>query len=119
MRESALTDLLGIDGNQESRQSASVIWRKGDWRVGLTGLRISDFNEVLSNEELWRIPAMTTYNASVGYSFDVGDMRTSVRFAANNFTDERAPLADESFGFFSDAHSDWGRYYYLDVRMSF
>ena len=80
-----LGDLLGVDGNQESRQRVSAIWRNGDWRVGLSGLRISDFNEVLSNEQLWRIPAMTTYNASVDYSFDVSDVRTRVRFAVNNF----------------------------------
>jgi outer membrane receptor protein involved in Fe transport len=114
-----LGDLLGLDGNQESRQRVSAIWRNGDWRVGLSGLRISDFNEFLSDETLWKIPAMTTYNATVDYTFDVSDVSTRVRFAVNNFTDERAPLADESFGFFSDAHSDWGRYYYVDVRMRF
>ena len=85
----------------------------------LSGLRISDFNEFLSDETLWKIPAMTTYNAAVDYSFDVANARTRVRLAVNNFTDERAPLADESFGFFGDAHSDWGRYYYVDVRMQF
>ena len=114
-----LGNLLGIDGNQESRQRVSVIWRNGDWRVGLSGLRIGDFNEVLSNEELWAIPAMTTYNATIDYNFDVNDVSTRVRFGANNFTDERAPTADESFGFFSDAHSDWGRYYYIDLRVRF
>ena len=114
-----LGNLLGIDGNQESRQRVSVIWRKGDWRVGLTGLRIGDFDEVLSDETLWKIPAMTTYNATVDYSFDLNEIRTRVRFGARNFTDERAPTADESFGFFSDAHSDWGRYYYVDVRLRF
>jgi outer membrane receptor protein involved in Fe transport len=114
-----LGNLLGIDGNQENRQSASVIWRKGDWRVGLTGYRVSDFVEMLSNGDEWDIPAMTTYNATVDYAFDIGSTRTRVRLGANNFTDERAPIADESFGFFDDAHRDWGRYYYLDLRMQF
>jgi outer membrane receptor protein involved in Fe transport len=114
-----LGDLLGIDGYQEARQTARAIWRKSDWRVGLTAYRISGFDEVLSNEELWAIPAMTTYNASIDYSFDVSDVSSRVRFGINNFTDERAPLADESFGFFDDAHRDWGRYYYLDLKVSF
>ena len=114
-----LGNLLGTDGYQESRHSASAIWRKGDWRVGLTGYRISSFDEVLSNEDLWRIPSMTTYNATIDYNFAVGDVRTRVRLGANNVTDQRAPLADESFGFFSDAHRDWGRFYYLDLRMQF
>jgi hypothetical protein len=114
-----LGDLLGINGNQEDRQSASAIWRKGDWRVGLTGYRVSEFDQILSNGDAWRIPAMTTYNATVDYAFDLGSTRTRVRLGANNFTDERAPIADESFGFFNDAHTDWGRYYYVDLRLQF
>jgi outer membrane receptor protein involved in Fe transport len=114
-----LGDLLGIDGYQESRHSASLIWRKDDWRVGVTGYRISGFNELLSNEELWAIPAMTTYNTTIDYSFDVSDVRSRVRLGINNVADTRAPIADESFGFFDDAHRDWGRYYYLDLTMSF
>jgi outer membrane receptor protein involved in Fe transport len=62
---------------------------------------------------------MTTYNATIDYSFDVGEIDTRVRFGINNVGDERAPIADESFGFFSDAHRDWGRFMYLDLRMSF
>ncbi len=62
---------------------------------------------------------MTTYNATVDYRFDISDIDTRVRLGVNNFTDERAPLADESFGFFKDAHRDWGRYYYVDFRMNF
>lgn len=112
-----LGDLLGLDGYQRSRHSASAIWRMNDWRVGLTGYRISSFKEVLSNEELWEVPAMTTFNATVDYSFDVADVDTRVRLGVNNVTDERAPIADESFGFFSDAHRDWGRFYYVDVRI--
>ena len=114
-----LGDLLGIDGYQKSRHSASAIWRKDDWRVGLTGYRISSFNEVLSNEQLWAIPAMTTVNATIDYSFDVSDVDTRIRLGVNNVADERAPLADESFGFFSDAHRDWGRFWYVDLRMQF
>jgi hypothetical protein len=41
-----------------------------------------------------------------------------VRFGINNFTDRRAPLADRFFGYYADQHSDFGRYYYLDVRVS-
>ena len=112
-----LGDLLGLDGYQRSRHSASAIWRKNDWRVGLTGYRISSFKEVLSNEELWEVPSMTTFNATVDYSFDVNDIDTRIRLGVNNVADERAPIADESFGFFSDAHRDWGRFYYVDVRI--
>jgi outer membrane receptor protein involved in Fe transport len=114
-----LGDLLGINGNQEDRHSATVSWRKGDWSAGVTGFRISEFDQILSNGDAFPIPSMTTYNAKIDYSFDVGDVGTRVRLGLNNFTNERAPLADDSYGFFDDAHRDFGRYYYVDVRMQF
>jgi outer membrane receptor protein involved in Fe transport len=112
-------DLLGIDGNQEERHSASAIWRKNDWRASTTAYRISEFDEVLSNGDLWHIPSMTTYNATIDYTFDIAEVESRVRLGVNNLTDERAPIADESFGFFKDAHRDWGRYYYVDLRLRF
>lgn len=66
------------------------------------------------------IPAMSTCNLSVGYRFDGWlDTSTSVRFGIHNFTGERAPLADESFGYFADMHTDLGINYYLDLRFAF
>ena len=114
-------DLLGINGNFEAKQSASIAWRKGDWAASVAGVRIGDFLEILDTDDNdpWEIPTMTTYNAKIDYQFDVGDVATRVRLGINNVTDERAPLADESFGFYKDVHRDWGRNYYLDVRMQF
>ena len=114
-----LGDLLGIDGNQEERHSASVAWRNDDWSASVQGFRISEFDQILTSGDAFRIPSMTTYNAKVDYRFDVGEVGTRVRLGINNFTDERAPLADDSYGFFDDAHRDWGRYYYVDVLLSF
>lgn len=111
-------DLLGIDGNQESRHSASVSWSKGGLSASLSGFRISDFDQILSNGEAFHIPSMTTYNAKFDYSFDIGDTNMRFRVGANNLSDERAPIADESYGFSKDAHRDWGRYYYVDLRIS-
>ncbi len=116
-----LGDLLGIDGNFESKQSASVAWRKGNWAASVTGIRVGEFDEILGddNSSPWKIPSMTTYNARIDYEFTFGDIDTRVRLGINNFTDERAPLADESFGFYKDTHRDWGRNYYLDFKVSF
>jgi outer membrane receptor protein involved in Fe transport len=114
-------DLLGINGNFESKQAASIAWRKGNWAASVAGVRIGEFDEILDSDDNdpWRIPAMTTYNAKIDYQFDVGNVATRLRLGVNNFTDERAPLADESFGFYKDVHRDWGRNWYLDVRMQF
>ena len=63
---------------------------------------------------------MTTYNLTVDYRFDsFMDSNTRVRLGIRNLTDERAPLADDSFGYFADMHQDLGINYYLDVRLSF
>jgi outer membrane receptor protein involved in Fe transport len=114
-----LGDLLGIDGNQDYRHSASVSWVKDNWAAAVSGFRIADFVEIQGEADRFPIPSMTTYNAKIDYTFDIADVETRVRLGINNVTDERAPIADESFGYFKDAHRDLGRYFYLDVRMNF
>ena len=60
---------------------------------------------------------MTTVNVSVDYDFELlGSIDSRIRFGANNVTDERAPLADDSFGYVADQDSDLGRFYYVDLR---
>ena len=116
-------DLIGQDGNQEDRQNLSVAWYLGDWGASMTAYRIGDFYQndlTLPDGTQYTIPAMTTYNARVDYTWDFANRTTlRTRVGVNNLTDERAPLADRYFGFFSDAHRDYGRYYYLDLRLSF
>jgi hypothetical protein len=115
-------DLIGQDGNQEQRHSARVSWRKDAFGASLSGNRIGSFYQsslTLEDGTRYIIPSMTTFNATVDYRFDVNDVDTRVRFGIRNLSNERAPLADRYFGFFSDAHRDFGRSYYLDVRAKF
>jgi outer membrane receptor protein involved in Fe transport len=114
-----LGELLGIDGNQRNRHAARLGWRNGDWSAGITAFRISGFDQILSNGDEFPIGAMATYNVKADYRFDVADIDTRVRLGINNVADTRAPIADSSFGFFQDAHRDWGRYFYLDVMLGF
>jgi outer membrane receptor protein involved in Fe transport len=63
---------------------------------------------------------MTTHNLKFDYTFHPGDRyNLRARVGINNVADERAPLADRYFGYFSDAHRDLGRSYYLDLKLSF
>ena len=62
---------------------------------------------------------MTTYNATFDYRFDMNNVDTRLRLGIRNLTNERAPLADNYFGFFADAHRDYGRSYYLDFQSKF
>ncbi|MCE2437121.1 MAG: hypothetical protein J4F97_03820 [Pseudomonadales bacterium] len=62
---------------------------------------------------------MRTWNLTLDYRLeDFIGRYTRLRLGIRNVTGERAPLADRYFGFFSDAHRDYGRYQYFDVRVA-
>jgi outer membrane receptor protein involved in Fe transport len=116
-------DLLYREGNMKNKINASVRWRKENLGAYVSMLRNSKFYDTDSaisvdgNTVNWWLPSMTTYNASFDYGFDAFGADTRVRLGVNNLTDERAPLCDCRFGYWSDAHRDFGRYWYLDVRI--
>jgi len=119
---SGFANLLNLDGNQDEKHSAQLRWRLDDWGVGLSAYQLGSFYQdslTLDNGTRYIIPAMTTYDATVDYRTEIFDRNTRLRLGIKNLTDERAPLADRYFGYSSDAHSDYGRYAYLDVRVSF
>ena len=115
-------DLIRRDGNPKDRQNVTVAWRNGDWGASVSGFRIGSLYQsslTLDDGTKWVLRPMTTYNATLDYRFDVGSSNVRARLGVNNFTNARAPLADDYFGYLSDAHSDYGRSYYLDVRIGF
>ncbi|MEW6998767.1 TonB-dependent receptor [Colwelliaceae bacterium BS250] len=115
-------DLIGKDGNQDERHSAKVRWYKDSWGASLNMFKVGSFyqsNLTLEDGTKYVIPSMTTYNASIDYKFNLAGSNSRIRFGVKNLTDERAPLADDYFGFSSDAHSDYGRSYYVDMKASF
>ena len=115
-------NLIGMDGTPRNRHNLTLSWRKGDWSASVSGFRIGsvyDTSVTLADGTRWVLPAMTTGNATVDYRFDLSGVNSRVRLGVNNFTNERAPLADDYFGYMSDVHSDYGRHYYLDLRLSF
>jgi outer membrane receptor protein involved in Fe transport len=115
-------DLIGQNGNQEERPSMRVSWRKEAFGASLSGNKIGSFYDAdltLDDGTRYILPSMTTYNATFDYRVEISDVNTRFRLGIRNLTDERAPLADGSFGYFVDAHSDLGRSYYLDVQARF
>jgi outer membrane receptor protein involved in Fe transport len=119
---SGFADLLGQDGNQEEKMNASLRWRRNAWAATVSWYYLGDFYQsslTLSDGTRYIIPSYSYWNASADYAFELGRTDGRVRLGVRNLTDERAPLADRYFGYFSDAHSDYGRSYYLDVMFAF
>ncbi len=117
-----LGDLLKRDGNQEEKMNVRLRWDKNQWGASLAWFYLGDFYQsslTLDDGTRYEIPSHSYMNASVDYDFDIGRSNTRIRFGINNLTDERAPLADRFFGYFADAHRDYGRAYYIDVRLAF
>lgn len=114
------SNLIGEDGNPERKDTVRLRWDYENWGASLTGLRYDSFVQNLNNGTRFPIDSMTTINFSMDYDFEIfGDISSRLRFGINNVEDKRAPLADDSFGYFADQHRDLGRYYYADVQFDF
>ena len=109
----------------DEKFNASVRWSKNNFGAYLSMLKVGGFYDADTfleedgNVINWQIPSMTTYNASFDVDFDLFDADSRLRLGINNLTNERAPLCDCRFGYWSDAHRDTGRYFYLDLKMKF
>ncbi len=112
-------DLLNFNGNQDFRATASLTFRRDNWNVAISSVTVGSYFQMLSNGDRFDIPAFDRYNIKADYAFDVGGVDSRIRLGINNFTDERAPIYDRSFGFDDDSHTDWGIYYYADLMMRF
>ena len=114
-------DLVQRNGNQKEKHNVSLSWRKGPFGASVSGVKIGkvyqDSLTLADGSRYWLAP-MTTWNATLDYRWQWQESNLRLRFGIRNFTDERAPLADRYFGYMSDVHSDYGRSYYLDLRLS-
>ncbi len=115
-------DLLGKDGIYDNKHTLRVSWDKGPYRASLAGLKKGSFVQTslgTKNGVPYVVPAMTTMDLTLSYNFTLSGQKARVRFAVKNLEDERAPTADRYYGYYADAHQDYGRNYYLDLRVSF
>lgn len=117
---SGFEDLIGQNGNQDLRQSLTATWRRAPLGASLAYNEIGEFYQTINSDGYrWAIPAMGTLDASFDYTLRSGETTTRFRLSIKNLLDERAPLARGFFGYFADAHTDWGRYLFLDVKFQF
>ncbi len=119
---SGFADLIQMDGNQREKHTMRFSWRKEAFGASVSAYKIGRFyidRRTLSDGTQYWVPSMTTFDATFDYTTELAGSDTRFRLGLKNFADERAPLTDDRFGYKSDAHSDYGRYYYVDVRMQF
>jgi outer membrane receptor protein involved in Fe transport len=115
-------DLIEQDGNQKDKHTMRFAWRKDKYQAALTGYQIGKFyisNLTLEDGTRYIVPAMRTFDATFDYTTELVGAKTRFRLGLKNIADERAPLTSDRFGYNSDSHSDYGRYFYVDVRMQF
>ena len=114
------SDLIGVNGNFEDKSVVTASWDYSDYRVSYSATKIGEFEETAirrSDGTKWILPSMTTQNITFTYKFRVKDNPARIRFSVRNLEDERAPLADETYGYYSKSHNDYGRNYYLELRV--
>ena len=114
------SDLIGVDGNFEDKSVITAFWDYKAYRISYSSTEVGEFEESgirRSDGTKWIIPSMQTQNITFSYNFDIADNPARLRFAVRNLEDKRAPLADETYGYYSKTHSDYGRNYYLELRV--
>ncbi len=124
--------LLELNGRPKWRFSGSVNWDSGPVDVSLFAQYVGQvWNNSVSrdvpftsndpNINFYRVNDMLTINTAISYTFENdGPLDgTRIRLGVNNLFDKDPPLADETYGFFSDLHSPRGRVFRVDLRRNF
>lgn len=127
-----LGELLEVEGRPKWRLSGSISWGSGPVDVTLFGKYIGEVwdtsvtRDVLivsddPNANFYRVSDQFTLNASISYTVDNNTALngTRLKFGINNLFNEDPPLADESYGYFSELHSARGRQFVVELRKKF
>ncbi len=119
--------LIKENGRPRWRGTGSILWRKDRWGAGLFANWVDDIVDTSTTADGdtaapgTRLPVddYLTVNGYVDYEFDTSFAEsTRLRVGIRNMSDEEAPIADEQLGYFGSLHSNRGRYFYFDVRVS-
>ena len=127
-----LGELLEIDGRPKWRVSGSINWEAGPVEIGLFGQytgKVWDTSVVRDillvsddpNANYYRVNDQFVTNLSFSYTIknDTALNGTRLRFAINNLFDKDPPLADETYGFYSELYTARGRVFHVELRKKF
>ncbi|MXO88067.1 TonB-dependent receptor domain-containing protein [Alteraurantiacibacter aestuarii] len=129
---SDIGELRELNGRPKWRWTAQVNWNNGPFRISWFGRYVGGvFDDSVTQDatdingdpnpdpgSFYRVDDWFVMNASISYSIDNdGPLDgTRFRFGINNLTNKAPPLADESYGYFSDLHDGRGRQYTFEIR---
>jgi iron complex outermembrane recepter protein len=127
-----LGELLEIDGRPKWRVSGSINWESGPVEVGLFGQytgKVWDTSVVRDvllvsddpNANFFPVKDQFLTNVSISYTINNGTALdgTRLRFAVNNLFNKAPPLADETYGFYSELYTARGRVFHIELRKKF
>lgn len=127
-----LGELLEIDGRPKWRVSGSINWESGPVEIGVFGQytgKVWDTSVVRDtllvsddpNANFFRVNDQFLTNLSISYTIDNDTALngTRLRFAINNLFDKDPPLADETYGFYSELYTARGRVFHVELRKKF
>lgn len=114
--------LLERNGLPKWRANTTSLWLADNWQFSMALNYIGSFYEtsvVNRDGQLMPIDAFTTISSALRVNLGSLPNKHSLVFGINNLTNAQPPLADESFGYFSDIHSNAGRVAYLQFNWQF
>lgn len=127
-----LGELLEVEGRPKWRVSGSINWKAGPVEIGLFGQytgKVWDTSVVRDillvsddpNANFYRVNDQFLTNLSISYTIDndTALSGTRLRFAINNVFDKDPPLADETYGFYSELYTARGRVFHVELRKKF
>lgn len=114
-----------LNGRPKWRMTGQASWESGPVRLTLFGRYVDEvFDTSVTQDQtgaFYRVNDWFTMNVAVSYTInnDTALDGTRLRVGINNIFDEDPPLADQSFGFFSNLHNARGRQVSISLRKEF
>ena len=113
------------NGRPRWRWTGQLSWDSGPVRASLFGRYVGKVEDTSVTQddtgEFFSVDDWFTINASISYTIENNTALdgTRLRVGIKNLFNEDPPLADQSFGFFSNLHSARGRQVSVDLRKEF
>lgn len=127
-----LGELLEIDGRPKWRLSGSINWESGPVEIGVYGQytgKVWDTSVVRDvllvsddpNANFYPVKDQFVVNFSIAYTINNNTPLdgTRLRIGVNNVFDKDPPLADETYGFYSELYTARGRVIHIELRKKF